>query len=374
MSVTETPKRPLVVLGAGVVGLTIAYLAAKDPDVSFDITVVARDMPEDMDSQAWASPFAGANWSPMAAGGESPRVYSWEKTTFDKFWNGGDAIPSALVKKLPSRIFSKTPGDPSDLWWRDLVRDFRALASSEIPPPYSFGVAFSTISVNPQEYLPWMKSELLSHGVSFERRHVRSLEELRSIVGSNGVLVNASSLGARSIAGVEDSKLIPIRGQTMLVQSPQLQEFLATKADDESTQGGDATYIIPRPGTTYPDTVLLGGTFQVGNWDVSLDMNSAQAIFERCAELAPVLRDRKETKILRHNVGLRPGREGGARVEAEIVGFPLRSAHGLVPWNMDKESGKMHVVHAYGFGPGGYQASWGVAEEVLDLVKALPGL
>ena len=53
-----SPQRHLVVLGAGVIGLTVAYLAATDPDTSFTVTVVARDMPEDMDSQAWASPFA----------------------------------------------------------------------------------------------------------------------------------------------------------------------------------------------------------------------------------------------------------------------------------------------------------------------------
>ena len=51
-------KTDLIILGAGVIGLTVAYLAATDPDATFTITVIARDMPEDMDSQAWASPFA----------------------------------------------------------------------------------------------------------------------------------------------------------------------------------------------------------------------------------------------------------------------------------------------------------------------------
>ena len=58
MAGIEIPQQHLVVLGAGVIGLTVAYLAATDPDVAFTLTVVARDMPEDMDSQAWASPFA----------------------------------------------------------------------------------------------------------------------------------------------------------------------------------------------------------------------------------------------------------------------------------------------------------------------------
>jgi D-amino-acid oxidase len=59
MSSTVTKaEQSLVVLGAGVLGLTIAYLAALAEDVSFKITVIARELPEDMDSQAWASPHA----------------------------------------------------------------------------------------------------------------------------------------------------------------------------------------------------------------------------------------------------------------------------------------------------------------------------
>ncbi|KIJ66215.1 hypothetical protein HYDPIDRAFT_109202 [Hydnomerulius pinastri MD-312] len=324
-------------------------------------------MPEDMDSQAWSSPFAGANWSPMPAGATDERVYKWEKETFDKFW---DMIPSGMVKKLPSRIFADKEGSALELWWKDLVREFRALDPSEIPAPWKLGVGFYTISVNPQEYIPWLKSELVSRGVTFEQRQVRSLEELRPLVGTDGVLVNASSLGSRSIIGVEDTKLFPIRGQAILVQSPRLQEFLALKGYDSSTQGGEATYIIPRPGTKYPDTVLLGGTFQVGNWDTSLDMGTAERIFADCAQLAPPLKDSNETKILKHSVGLRPAREGGARLEAEVVGFPLQRTHNLVPWNeTNSESGSMKVVHAYGFGAAGYQSSWGAAAAVMALVK-----
>ncbi|KAF8560107.1 FAD dependent oxidoreductase [Imleria badia] len=366
MAGVDTSQKHLVVLGAGVIGLTVAYLAATDPDGTFRITVVARDMPEDMDSQAWASPFAGANWSPLPAAATDRRVYNWELASFNKFW---DMIPTGLVKKLPSKIFVKRARDTSELWWDHLIREFHKLDRSEIPEPYKLGVGFYTISVNPEEYLPWLKSELLSRGVSFEKRQVRSLEELRSLVGPEGILVNATSLGSRSIIGVEDTKLYPIRGQTILVQSPQIHEFLAVEGDN-STQGGEATYIIPRPGTKYTDTVLLGGTYQSGDWDTSLDMDTAQRIFDRCAEVAPSLKDSGVTKILKHQVGLRPAREGGARVEAEVVKFPLGSTHNLVPWDAaGLEGGSMRVVHAYGFGPGGYQASWGVAAEVLTLVK-----
>ena len=47
----------VVVLGAGVIGLTTAHvLSARYPKVK--ITVVARDLPDDLSSQAWSSPWA----------------------------------------------------------------------------------------------------------------------------------------------------------------------------------------------------------------------------------------------------------------------------------------------------------------------------
>ncbi|KAG9314126.1 hypothetical protein JVU11DRAFT_4911 [Chiua virens] len=263
-------------------------------------------------------------------------------------------------------------GSLSELWWNKVVRELRDLDPSEVPEHYSCGIGFYTVSVNPQEYIPWLKTQLSSRGVSFQRQEVRSLEELRPLVGPKGILVNASSLGSKSIIGVEDTKLYPIRGQAILIRSPEIRECLFVQGEeDQLSQGGEATYMIPRPGTQHSDTILLGGTFQSGNWDTSVDMDVAQRIFERCAKFAPSLRDTGVTKILRHQVGLRPGREGGARVEAEVVKFPLRCTHNLVPWDPSGlGDGSMQVVHAYGFGAGGYQASWGAATEVLALVKA----
>jgi glycine/D-amino acid oxidase-like deaminating enzyme len=363
MSTTKA-EQSLVVLGAGVLGLTIAYLAALADDVSFNIKVIARDLPEDTDSQAWASPYAGANWSPMELGGRDERVRKWEEKTFNKLW---DMIPTGLVKLLHTKVYSAQRENVSDLWWKDLVQNIRVLSPSDVPEPFKAGVAFDTVSVNPTEYLPWLQSELISRGVTFERRNVRSLDELRSLVGPDGILVNASSLGSRSIIGVEDTKLYPIRGQTILVHAPGLQECLIV---DQGTE--EPTYIIPRPGKGQPDTAILGGTFQPGNWDTSLDMQIARGIFDRCAALAPCLKS-AESKILKHNVGLRPGRDGGPRVELERIALPLQSTHDLIPWNGNPTSDReqsMLVVHAYGFGPAGFQRSWGAAEEVLELMKA----
>ena len=153
--------------------------------------------------------------------------------------------------------------DSLDLWWTDLVREvgavhtyrsqthftwvqFRMLLPEEIPEPYSIGCTYDTVVVNPQMYIPWLQSQLIDHGVQFVRKQVNSLEELKPFVGSDGVLVNASALGkwdglatlgcrqpchlgSKSIIGIEDTKLFPIRGQTILIQSSDVQGSVYVK-------------------------------------------------------------------------------------------------------------------------------------------------
>ncbi|TFY82000.1 hypothetical protein EWM64_g2012 [Hericium alpestre] len=70
-------KIHVVILGAGVIGLTVAHLLSRDAEW-YKVTILARDMPEDLDSQAFASPWAGANWSPMQY---DERLHQWEKQT-----------------------------------------------------------------------------------------------------------------------------------------------------------------------------------------------------------------------------------------------------------------------------------------------------
>jgi glycine/D-amino acid oxidase-like deaminating enzyme len=52
------PQSPtnVVILGAGVIGLTIAHVLTESGH--FNVTIVARDMPEDLSSQAFSSPWA----------------------------------------------------------------------------------------------------------------------------------------------------------------------------------------------------------------------------------------------------------------------------------------------------------------------------
>ncbi|KAL7285506.1 hypothetical protein ACG7TL_000607 [Trametes sanguinea] len=353
----QNSSTQVVILGAGVIGLTVAHVLSKD--ARYKIRIVARDMPEDLDSQAFASPWAGANWSPMGTYNE--RIYKWEKTTYDKFW---DMIPTGLAIASPSRVFYEEGTNLNELWYKTLVRDFRILGKDELPASMKAGVGFKTVSVWPDAYLPWLKSELVARGVEFVRKRVVTLGEAAALAGPNGVLVNATGLGARSLIGLEDKDVFPIRGQTVVIDNPKVHEFMCTELT--SCDDGNATYIIPRPSPN-GFTTILGGKYQKDNWDTSFSAEDAQGIIERCAALAPAIKD-PETRILRHNVGLRPARRGGPRVEAEKLDIPVKNKWLTEEAQSDK--GTVLVVHAYGFGPAGYQMSWGAAEEVNELVNS----
>ena len=109
----------------------------------------------------------------------------------------------------------------------------------------------------------------------------------------------------------------------------------------------DAIYVIPR--TSTHGVVILGGTLEANNWDTSIDIPTANRILAGTKEVAPALNE-PITRILAHNVGLRPAREGGPRVEAQFIQVP--STDDLIPRQSDASAAtkKCLVVHAYGFG------------------------
>jgi D-amino-acid oxidase len=98
--------------------------------------------------------------------------------------------------------------------------------------------------------------------------------------------------------------------------------------------------------------------------DSEVDLNLAQRIASRCVALAPDLVGGKGVEgldIVRHNVGFRPSREGGARLEVEFMGI------GLVVHNYGAHVSK--VCLTVGSSGAGYQSSWGMATVAADLME-----
>lgn len=280
------------------------------------------------------------------------RMQRWEEYTFKKLWS---LIPSGHVMELPIKVY-KSEQAIKDLWHQHLTPNFRRIPGPSNNPDIS-GVAFTSVSLSAPDYLKHLHQVAKQLGVKFVRKSVASVHEPFDYTQDLPVadlVVNATGLGARKLQGCNDSQVMPIRGQTVVVDAPNVRECVMAV---DSSYGSESAYIIPRPN----GQAILGGCFQVGNWDTTIDNDMGKRILERCFELNNDLSPTgkfEDIKVLRHNVGLRPAREGGTRLEIEM----LES-------DKEYEQGAMHpVVHAYGIGPAGFQCSWGMARDVLNLV------
>ncbi|BGP53383.1 D-amino acid oxidase [Rhodotorula sphaerocarpa] len=348
----------VAVLGSGVIGLAAALALAQK---GYKVHVIARDLPEDTVAQTFASPWAGANFTPFMTKEAGPRQAKWETATF-KQWV--DLVPQGLVMWLKdTRRFAADEAGLLGHWYKDITPNYRHLAPSECPPG-AIGVQYDTLSVNAPQYCQHLQREAQKLGVTFERRLVTSLEQIDA---QYQLIVNATGLGAKSIAGVEDQEVEPIRGQTVLVKSD------CKRCTMDSS--GNPAYIIPRPG----GEVICGGTYLVGNYDLSVDPPTIERILKHCLRLDPSISTDgtlEGIEIVRHNVGLRPARRGGPRLELEEITLPLERSRSKLALGMAKADGaetaarrrRVPVVHAYGFSSAGYQQSWGVALDVVELV------
>jgi D-amino-acid oxidase len=131
------------------------------------------------------------------------------------------------------------------------------------------------------------------------------------------LVVNCTGLSASKLGGVEDKTVIPSRGQIVLVRNDPGAMFEISGTDDADDE---VTYIMMRAAG---GGTILGGSYQKGNWESQPDPNLAVRIMKRCVALCPQLTGGKGIEhldIIRHGVGLRPLRLGGARIEKEKIG------------------------------------------------------
>jgi D-amino-acid oxidase len=313
----------IVVIGAGVIGLTTAVELA---EIGHQVDVVAAEPPH-----ATTSAVAGALWGPWLVEPRD-RVLPWAAYTLkllrELAGHSSSGVRVATGIEVARRVY-----DPPD--WADLLPDRVPCTSEELPPGYVHGVRYSAPLLDMPVYLDYLLSRLQAAGGTL------TIDRLVSLDGASAdprvAIVNCSGIGARQL--VPDTELFPIRGYHVVVTNPGLTEFVEADTDDPV----DLLAIYP-----HREHVVLGGTAEPEVWDRERDDATAAAIVGRCASLEPRL---DEAKIMDHRIGLRPTRSA-VRVESE------RSASGRL------------IIHNYGHGGAGVTLSWACAQEVVALISA----
>jgi D-amino-acid oxidase len=303
----------VVVVGGGIIGLTCA---ARLLEAGARVRVLTADPPA-----ATTSAVAAAVWYPSHTDAD-PRVLEWARRSYAVLSDHArQGVPGAALLPTRMRVRRAGAGVP---WWASAVGDFVVVGDEW---------RFTVPRAEMVPYLTWLTDRLVEAGASVVARRVDSLA---AAAGDAGVVVNATGLAARTLAA--DPAVHPARGQVVVVANPGID----TSFRDEDHPDG-IVYVHPRD-----RDVVLGGTYEPGERDVTPRPEVAEAILRRCRAEVPELAG---APVLRHLAGLRPVRDGGPRVALDPATLP----------------GGARLVHAYGHGGAGMTLSWGTADEVVSL-------
>ena len=299
--------RRVIVVGAGVIGLSCAVRLL---EAGHRVDVVGRDLPLETTSSV-----AAAVWSPYTQPQE--HVVRWARVAYDALAALCADESTGVVMRTGTELLREPAGD---LWWREALPPGAGPdRETTLPAGYPSGLTMRTPVIEMPVYLRWLSARVEALGGTITRMNLSGLPS------GDALVVNASGIGARLLG--DDHAVTPVRGQIVVVEQVGLDRWWI---DAEAP-----TYVVPRS-----RDIVLGGTAIEGEWSRTPDPAAAASILERATRIEPRLAG---ARVLRHKVGLRPGRPA-VRLEREG-----------------------DVIHCYGHGGFGVTVSWGCAADVVDL-------
>jgi D-amino-acid oxidase len=307
----------VVVVGAGVIGLTTAVCLA---EAGRQVLVLTAEPPHETTSVA-----AGAMSGLTITGPDDPAT-RWGAVATSVFLTLADQ-PGTGVHMMRGRLVSDL-GDAPPPWAPD-VPGYAACTGDELAG-YRIGFWAELPFADMPRYLRYLQSRLEAAGGRVKLHPVARLSEAAAMAP---VVANCTGVRARDL--VPDPQVRSVKGQHVVVENPGLDTFLF--------EGGEASSWVGF--FPYEDHVVLGGVAIEDDWDLTADPRISEQILTRCIAVEPRLAD---AQVLGTLVGLRPARPS-VRLEEQ----PLGSAR---------------CIHCYGHGGAGVSLSWGCAREVADLI------
>lgn len=342
----------VVVIGAGVVGLTTA-LQLKRAYPKYDITIVAAHLPGDL-SLGYASPYAGANWHSFASKTDK-KLQGFDEIAYHEFQRLADDPQSGVCRRKNANYYTpialgRANGNSTTFhhWFAELA-DERAIPKEELLPGTVYGTEFNTVVISVPIYLNYLLQQCMNLGVTIKRvsflTSVDQALELHSSAEKADLVINCAGLMAYRIDGVNDARRnYPVKGQVLLVRN-NISKCICVEGFEDPNE---LLYMFPRK----EGGTIIGGTLLQENWDPQENKELSIKLSQRAVAFAPEIVDPNHSNptfldVVQVHVGLRPFRDGGMRIEKDV----------RRPW----------LIHNYGAGAGGYQGSYGFAKKVVEL-------
>ncbi|MGQ0532293.1 MAG: FAD-dependent oxidoreductase [Caulobacteraceae bacterium] len=257
----DAAKPDVAVLGCGAVGLATARLLQER---GANVRIYAKDLPPNTTSNV-----AGAQWWPASDYDHDHATPAFieqhtaaARFAFRRFQSlVGDAygVSWETNYNLSNRPITTYPAGEDDPM-REFVVNQRDLAVDEHNFPRPFVRQFDTMMIETPLYLRRMEADVRQAGAEIVVREFSDLSQVQAL--PERTIFNCTGLGAGRLFG--DAEIIPVRGQ-LAILLPQPEVNYNTIAREG--------YMFGRR-----DGIVLGGTFERGEWSLEPDPNAIAGI------------------------------------------------------------------------------------------------
>lgn len=340
---------PIVVVGAGVIGLSTANML-QEAFPGRSVCIVAAETPEtSLPTASYASMWAGAHYRPIPAG--SPQL----KDEMELAWQTNEVMkriakgsPESGVQVMQGvEYLEKPPPENLTLKTGDVVAgiddDFRVLATNELPKDVTWGCEYKAYCVNVPVYCSWLLKRFQERDGTVVQEKLQCAEDAFVIAEQKYLRQAKTIVNCSGHNFGLDSKMKVIRGQTVLVGNVYHRTVTRQMTD------GTWAALIPRPRA---GGTIVGVSKEIGDMEEKPRCETRTKLLQNSIRCFPdFVSCMEDFEILKDNVGRRPWREGGLRMEVEDL------------------PGGRQIIHGYGAGGRGYELSWGVAGHLVQLVQ-----
>lgn len=247
---------PVAVLGSGVVGLSTARLVQ---EAGFPVTVYTAALPPDTTSN-----IAGGQFHPFAVFRDedvTPEFKERFAKALDYSWRRYQIMVGEDygIRWLPTYVETDSPEAKTISTFPPVNR---MLTRAEHPFPWPSALRYDTMYVETGRYLRQMVRDVELAGGHFQVRRFASPADIAAL--PEGLVFNCTGLGSRDLFG--DKDLHPARGQLAILEPQKEVQYAVT---------GGPGYMFPRP-----DGIILGGTFELDQWDTTPEPQTIARIIE----------------------------------------------------------------------------------------------
>ncbi|GMG19317.1 unnamed protein product [Ambrosiozyma monospora] len=332
-------EEPIVIVGAGVIGLTCAHhLALKGYK---NIRIVAKEYPT---TDAYSKNFASSGvFTHHKLNHLETTLHELNEATYQHF--------KVLSKYSDTSIsfIDCVDSFPIDANYSASTEfeDSESVVSISESSSINIGYNYSTWTLNPLSYITWLEYQLKEvYKIKCDKSELKSLKQVEELYNPK-TIVNCTGMGLQ-YDGSWDPSCYSAKELSLLIKSSKLGTIEPVHAYNIHLSNNIVCYRVPRESENDSVIGITSDTLSCYN-----NQLSAKEAINILKEAFPELLVDGWFDIKRFNVKMKHSRKGGIKIGRQVL------------------ESSVNIIDCYGFGNHDFELSWGASCEVMRLICGL---